>query len=450
MPGSLLFHIVLTRFFGYSDIALRIFDLIYFVLIAIFSYKLFSKIDKRASLIGICFFGLYYLWEGHSMSLERDYLAILPLIIAFYFIEKGEEQFISGFFLAVAFWIKPHLLIGLLPISIFYYANFKVKLKQKLTQFSIGFILFSSCIMVWLIVNDALFAWWQIFIKYLPLHIKMPHNLVILKAEDRWPYLWKGLSTFGQQYKWLFPLFVVMVMVIFAKCEKKLKGLVFLFISLVFVYWLYTAISGQFWKYHWMPFKFFLIMTAALIFSKKISYSFFCQFKFTKNIFLNQKILISSIYLIGLILFSFFYVKPITTFKDQIRGVEVISQKNQLSDELTKLLIEHTKEEDKIQVLDWTEGSIQALLQAKRQIATSFMYDYVFYHQISNPYVLQLRSRFLNELNLSKPFWIIDMKTRIRVSGIGTTNQFIELDTFIAQNYKPFKETETYKIWVRK
>jgi hypothetical protein len=278
----------------------------------------------------------------------------------------------------------------------------------------------------------------------------MPHNLVILKAEDRWPYLWKGLSTFGQQYKWLFPLFVVMVMVIFAKCEKKLKGLVFLFISLVFVYWLYTAISGQFWKYHWMPFKFFLIMTAALIFSKKISYSFFCQFKFTKNIFLNQKILISSIYLIGLILFSFFYVKPITTFKDQIRGVEVISQKNQLSDELTKLLIEHTKEEDKIQVLDWTEGSIQALLQAKRQIATSFMYDYVFYHQISNPYVLQLRSRFLNELNLSKPFWIIDMKTRIRVSGIGTTNQFIELDTFIAQNYKPFKETETYKIWVRK
>lgn len=450
MPGSLLFHIMLTHIIGYSDLALRIFDLLYFVLIAIVSYKLFSKIDKRASLIGICFFGLYYLWEGHSMSLERDYLAILPIIVAFYFMEKGKKQFVSGFFWGVAFWIKPHLLIGLLPISVFYYSNFRILLKQKLVQFAIGFFLFSSSILVWLIVNDALFSWWKIFTKYLPLHIKMPHNLVILESKDRWPYLWKGLSTFGQQSKWLFPLFVVMVMVIFAKYEKRAKHLVYLLISLVFVYWLYTAISGQFWKYHWMPFKYFLIMTAALIFSKKISYSFFGQFKFTKGLFLNYEMLLSGIYLIGLVVFSFFYVNPISTFDDQIRGVEVISEKNQLSDELTQLLIEHTKKEDKIQVLDWTEGSIQALLQAKRQIATAFMYDYVFYHQISNPYVLQLRSRFLKELSLSKPFWIIDMKTRIRVNGIGTTKQFIALDTFIAQNYKPFKETETYKIWVRK
>lgn len=450
MPGVILVHVILTKIAGYGDFAMRVFDLLFFLLLSFFSYKIFSKIDKRASIIGICFFGLYYLWEGHSMSLERDYIAILPILVALFFMVDKSRFFLSGLFWAIAFWIKPHLLVGLIPIFIFLKINFKGNLKSIIGYFIIGFFVFGSIIFGWLAFNQVFFSWWEIFTQYLPLHIKMPHNLVILEQNDRLPYLWRGLSTFGQQAKWFYPLFVVGIITIFLVRERKTKNLIFLFISLVFVYWIYTAISGQFWKYHWMPFKYFLIMTASLIFSKKIGFAFFSQFKFSNNLWLKKDPFLNVIYLLGLVVFSFFYVKPITTWNEQIRGNQVISEKNNLADELTNLIIENTKPSDKIQVLDWTEGSIQALLQAKRPLATPFLYDYVFYHQIANPYVLELRKRFLKDLALNKPIWIIDMKTRIHVTGVGTTDKFVALDTFILQYYKPFMETKLYKIWIRK
>lgn len=97
----------------------------------------------------------------------------------------------------------------------------------------------------------------------------MPHNLVILESKDRWPYLWKGLSTFGQQSKWLFPLFVVMVMVIFAKYEKRAKHLVYLLISLVFVLLVIYCNIRAVWKYHWMPLQVFFDYDSGINILKK-------------------------------------------------------------------------------------------------------------------------------------------------------------------------------------
>lgn len=449
MPGVVIFHVYLTKIIGYSDISMRIFDAFYFCILAFFSYRLFSKIDKKAAIIGICFFGIYYLWEGHSMSLERDYIAILPIVIAINLMIEGKRNILSGCFWAIAFWIKPHILIGLIPVIGFLLYEKKLILKS-ISYHIIGFVLVSLLVSLWLISKDAWLDWWSIFTNYLPLHIKMPHNLQVLKPEERGAYLWKGLATFGQQRKWFLPLIVFIIIEFLnpKNSNNNRKPLIITFVGLIFMYWLYTAISGQFWKYHWMPFKFFLIMTSSLVFSTETINSAVKLFRL--NYFAARPNLLRFIVLAVLIEFSTFYAKPISTIKQQLKGEKIVSEKNKLSDEIADLILKNTNPNDKIQVLDWTEGSIQSLLQTKRQLATSFLYDYVFYHQITNPYVQNLRIRFLKELNATKPKWIIEMKTRIIVTGEGTSQEFDELENFKHQNYAIFMQTEKYCIWTIK
>jgi hypothetical protein len=73
------------------------------------------------------------------------------------------------------------------------------------------------------------------------------------------------------------------------------------------------------------------------------------------------------------------------------------------------------------------------MLLARAPIATRFVHEYRFFHDVSNPVIQSLRSEFISEMNRVQPRFVIDVQAaRPYVSGPDTTQQFAELDALLA------------------
>ena len=120
-------------------------------------------------------------------------------------------------------------------------------------------------------------------------------------------------------------------------------------------------------------------------------------------------------------------------------------------DEIAAFLNERLKPGEKVQPLDWTGGAIHAMLLAKAEIATSFLYDYHFYHDISSPLIQGFRKKFLGEMESSKPRFIIEIVTdKPWVTGPDTTFEFPQLRSFLKGNYFVARQGDGYLIYESK
>ena len=88
------------------------------------------------------------------------------------------------------------------------------------------------------------------------------------------------------------------------------------------------------------------------------------------------------------------------------------------------------------------------MLKAEAKTATRFIYDFHFYHHINSPYIIRLKKEFIDELEKSKPEFIIRiLENRPWPGGENTSRNFNELDDFIDRNYYVVKEGQGYKIY---
>jgi hypothetical protein len=88
-----------------------------------------------------------------------------------------------------------------------------------------------------------------------------------------------------------------------------------------------------------------------------------------------------------------------------------------------------------VQPLDWTGGTIHAMLISEAVTATPYIFDYYFYHHVSEPYMQELRRRFMERLKEENPRFMIDMVATPRPTGKDTTTEFPELQNFMHNNY---------------
>ena len=103
--------------------------------------------------------------------------------------------------------------------------------------------------------------------------------------------------------------------------------------------------------------------------------------------------------------------------------------------------------EDRLQPLDWTEGALHGMLLAEAVIATPYLYNYHFYHYISDPYIQLMRQRFMANLIQAPPRFIIETDDELRPSGLDTTDSFPELEAFVQQHYAVAKTGKLYRIY---
>ena len=142
---------------------------------------------------------------------------------------------------------------------------------------------------------------------------------------------------------------------------------------------------------------------------------------------------------------------PYQGFLFQLKGKDVDEKNLNRVSVISDYLKKNASDEDEIQSLDWMEGIGDALLKARKNISTRFIYDLQFYHNVSNPYIINLRNEFISKLKLKPPKFIIRVVSgRTFPRGIDTSPSFIELDKFIDENYIIDLQGDVYLIYKHK
>ena len=102
-----------------------------------------------------------------------------------------------------------------------------------------------------------------------------------------------------------------------------------------------------------------------------------------------------------------------------------------------------------VQPLVWTGGALLAMLEARAHIATPYVFDFYFYHHVSNPYIQSLRADFMTRLQESRPRFVIEVVSIDKpwVAGPDTSREFPELRNFMRENYVITLFKEDYVIY---
>ena len=141
-------------------------------------------------------------------------------------------------------------------------------------------------------------------------------------------------------------------------------------------------------------------------------------------------------------------LKSVAPFADQASGRPLPAPNGGRADEIGEFLKSaHLGPNDRVQPLDWTGGAVHAMLLAEARPATRFIYNYHFYHHMSEDYIQGLRAEFLHDLGAQSPRFIVEVSASPRPVGPGTTTEFPELSAFIARNYRAVRRGDAYTIF---
>jgi hypothetical protein len=220
--------------------------------------------------------------------------------------------------------------------------------------------------------------------------------------------------------------------------EKKRHGTLLILIAIAFSS--YPVFSGQFYNHHWLPFALFLFQAAFLCLTVKVS---------------AGSSLLRWLPAAALLLASISLVRPDTLDNFRLLVVEhalpaANDPKEGRVDEIAGFLEANLRPGDTVQPLDWVGGTVQAMLIARVKIATPFIYDEYFYHDLNLPYVQKLRARFIDDLKDSMPRFVVEVYDDGPYSeptGPNTSRDFPELRAFLAENYSIVQEGQGYRLY---
>jgi hypothetical protein len=452
MPGTILFHLAIGKLFGYGDLAFRLVDLAWLGSLLAVTWHLMRRFGRRVAWASVVLFGLSYFQHGQNMSLQRDYLAVLPISMAVLLAASRRpwrsptiQLCLIGLLFGLAATIKPHLAIGL-PLVLLFYWRHPDQIFTTVPPVSpwligafalVGFFIPVAGAVLWVCSQGAWLYFWEMISQYLSLHLQLTRTHETIFGIDRLRYLIHSHQELGGRSIWLTPACLGVYMAVFeAQLSHKKTSLIYLLIGLAILYSLYPILAGQFFNYHWMPFQYFIVILAALaaIRLPQPSPSPF------KRLF--------PILLLGVTLYLGLNLPE--GFLGQLEGLAPPPPKYGRVDEIASFLQSRLEPGDLVQPLDWTGGAVHAMLLARAKAATPFIYDYHFYHHISHPYIQLLRQRFIQQLTQTKPRFVVAILTdKPWVSGADTSREFKELNDFLTSHYTSSVRNDGYIIYER-
>jgi hypothetical protein len=435
MPGSFIAYYLLGIFSGFGPLRIRILDIVILAAISIITYFAMRKrFGTSTALAAPILFALKYLQGGPSLSLQREYLILIFISLSIWIGVTDSLTFrkrlMLGLLYGLAATLKPHAALGLLPFLLFDIADLRQRhelslpslAKQIILPITIGFAIPISLITLYLAITHSLFPLLDIILNYIPLYTQINGEMAITPSAERMAYLLNQFWRLGGGVLWLIPA----AFGIYLNRNRQ----TYLLASLALVYAIYPALSGQFFLYHYIPFIYTIILIASL--SLKTNHS-----PFTIH-YLSPIILLATILLT---------VKPSQTFLRQLQGKDIVIAADRAT-QISSFLEKNLEPGDQVQPLDWTGGTLLAMLETRAPIATSYVFDFYFYHHVSNPYIQSLRNDFMTQLGESKPRFIIEVTAIDKpwVSGEDTTREFPELRAYLAEHYSVTMEKEDYVI----
>ena len=452
-PGTFIFHMAIGRAFGYSDGAFMAISLVWLALVSVATWKIMRGFGRRPAAASNILFALAYLAGGPAMMLQRDFILLLPLALAiniatFRGIGPVARAALIGGLFGIAVTFKPHAILGLPALLIFDWAVShadgappRPTRRDVLTlgsSVTAGLALPPLAVTAWLASTGSLSAFIEMVRNYLPLYLTLDgaHRNVV--GFERVKSLIAGEIAFGGNGLW-FIAACLGTYITLTRCDlpARLQYTVRLLLALTVLYGFYPITAGQFFDYHWMPFLYFVIMLSSL-----------CLCRVSRVASRSVQILPALVLLLTIAL----VLRPAPALIQQLQGRPTPAPKNGRVDALATFLQTHARPGDTVQPLDWTGGSVQAMLLARVNPATPYIYDYLFYHHVSQPYIRLERARFIAALEQSSPRFVVDVQAEDKpwVSGPDTTREFPELKRFLATNYMLVVTSEDYVIYERR
>lgn len=452
MPGADAAYYLIGRFSQYSDLGFRITDLLYLGAILGITWLWNRKLDWKVATAGALLFGLLYLKSGPYNSLQREYLLILPIVTSLWIASSRRGHFAARSTLVGLLWgivatMKPQAVIGF-PLVVAYgllessgprkspgIRAFQLMMLELLPAL-LGFAIPLAFMVIYLVKNDALGSFLDIARNYWPLYNAITAVLTVdLVGLDRVRYLVEYLRQLGGNHLWLVPATVGAYVALFhATFSRAQKRQVVLLLALTVLYGLYPLIAAKFWFYHWLLFVFFLSQASGL-----------CLVPLPDNASRTQR----SFPIAVIVVVALLGVGAPGGFYDQLRGQEPPAPQGGRPDQIAEYLRAHLEPGDEVQPLDWTGGAVHAMLLSQAKPATPFIYDFHFYHHLSQPYIQRLRTRFVESLNSSRPRFVIQIwgNDKPWFHGPDTTREFPELQALLDEEYAPVAEGNGYTIY---
>lgn len=461
MPGTFLLHMLIGRLVGYGDLAFRIVDLFWLLALMSVSWLLIRRINPVVAWAATLGFAITYIAYGQGMAMQRDYIGLLPIVTALLVASgsryrSGVRAALAGGLFALAASLKPQLGLGL-PFVIVYMmicekpewrtdpgAGFKLLLIIGL-QAAAGFLVILSIPLLWLWVTGAWEEFWEMSTRYLPLHVQMTGAIETVTPDQKLDYT---IKKYFQGIRYYAPpaLAGVFAALRYGGLDQYQRRLVYLIAWLVFAYSIYTVFGGKYWAYHWIPFRYMAMVCAALMLVPLV------QLNRRRLIESTLTLIFATTLMVWVTLWG--YTKQTlrfpTSFARQVSGLPPGGPREAMIDEIADFLVAaELGPNERVQPLDWVEGAVHAMLIAKALPATPYLYDYYFYHFVSDTYIQEIRKKYIAELRENPPRYMIDITVKVRPTGLDTTDRFPELEAIIAAGYREAQTGHNYRILER-
>ena len=372
MPGTYLAYFLIGKLFGYTDIGVRSADLLVLVALVSMNWFWMRKISPKVAWIGSVLWGLLYLGLGPSMSMQREYLILLPVLSGcLLFSRLWEKPFLRNLAMSFCFGIastmKPHAAIGVLAFIFLDFINIWQKenhLRGKVSRFlkntalpvAIGFSLPLAIVMLYLVEKGVAQDFLSMAENYWPLYSHLSGDVGKLSGFYRIIYILQNWRLLGDFAVWLAPASIGSYIALQQpELKTRQREQIIILMGLAICYGVYPIFSGQFWSYHWMLFLFFILQVASLCLIEQperagTGYQFYPMVVLFLVIFLTL---------------------PLNIF---IPGEYVPPPKDGRVDEIVAFLQPKLRAGDTVQPLDWTGGAIHAMLILRAKIATPYQY----------------------------------------------------------------------------
>jgi hypothetical protein len=459
MPGTYAVALIIGKLTGYSVLGVRILDYVLVAVMIGLGGLWMRKLNIWAGVMGAVAWALAYFALGPTAMIQREYMMLIPILcgLAAYANIPADRSFarflLTGMFLGMATTIKPQAFIGVLPVALMEWRvavaesdasrrrEAVASLRRNWLWLGTGFLAPPAVMLLYLGVNGALPAFLEIVFKYLPLFAQMNGDHQAVSGIRRIYSIVTDFVKLGGYGLWVAPACLgTFLLQQSPDCPPEKKRHALLLFWSIIAFALYPAFSGQFFPQHWLIFAFFLFQAAFLCLTVELK---------------SASALLRWMPATLLLVASVTLMRP-----DTLDNFWLLAVKHELPaannpkegrvDEIAAFLETHLQPGDTVQPFDWVGGSVHAMLIAGAKLATPFIYDEYFYHNVDTAYIRELRVRFMAALELARPRFIIEVYDDgpyAEPTGPGTSRDFPEFRAFLAENYSVVQEGQGYRIY---